>query len=380
MKIKLRKRKLKSGNTSLLIEYFKGSITLPNGKRKYDREYENLELYLTQPPKTPAEKKKNKETLALAKKILSIRRAEFYQGKFKLKNTTKEKKRFLEYFEEIAEEKLETGKSDKNYGNWSAALVHLRRCISETLTFKEVDEQFVKDVRKYFNEKAKTKSNVPISQNTKYSYFNKFKAALRMAFNEGYLSINLGAKVKSFKQPETKREYLTHSELNTLAHTYCKYEVLKRAFLFSALTGLRWSDINKMRWAEVRDEDKGTRIVFTQQKTDGLEYHYISKQARDLMDDRRGPDELVFEGLKYSMTYNNEIVRWCNRAGITKHITFHSARHTNAVLLLENGADIYTVSKLLGHRELRTTQIYARIIDEKKKEATKLFPEIKFKR
>ena len=64
---------------------------------------------------------------------------------------------------------------------------------------------------------------------------------------------------------------------------------------------------------------------------------------------------------------------------ITKHITFHSARHTNAVLLLENGADIYTVSKRLGHREIRTTEIYTKIIDEKMKEAANMIPELNFR-
>lgn len=85
----------------------------------------------------------------------------------------------------------------------------------------------------------------------------------------------------------------------------------------------------------------------------------------------------VFKGLKYGAGYNNEIVRWCNRAGVFKHITFHSARHTNAVLLLENGADIYTVSKRLGHSEIRTTAIYAKIVDKKNKEAAELIPNLK---
>tara|TARA_R110002050_G_scaffold246651_5_gene384446 strand:+ start:3959 stop:4186 length:228 start_codon:yes stop_codon:yes gene_type:complete len=72
-----------------------------------------------------------------------------------------------------------------------------------------------------------------------------------------------------------------------------------------------------------------------------------------------------------------QLLRWCKVAGISKHITFHSTRHTNAVLLLENGADIYTVSKLLGHREIRTTEIYAKIIDNKMKEAANLIPKLK---
>ncbi|SEL73398.1 Phage integrase family protein [Maribacter orientalis] len=116
--------------------------------------------------------------------------------------------------------------------------------------------------------------------------------------------------------------------------------MLKNAFIFSCLPGLRWSDIDKLRWSEVRDEDTGSRIIFRQKKTDGLEYLYVSEQSRKLLGKRTNESDRVFRGLKYGAVYNTEILRWCMKAGITKHITFHSARHTNAVLLLENGADI----------------------------------------
>ena len=371
MKISVRERKLKSGKISLSIEYYKGSEITPEGKRRHIRDNENLKLSLYGEPKNANERKSNKETLALAKKILAIREAEFYQGRFNIKNTTKSKRRFFDFFIEKVEEKSD---SPKNYGNWTATLVHLKRHISANTTFEEIDEKFVKNVRRYFDKEAHTKSDLPLSLNSKYSYFNKFKAALRAAFNEGYLSINIATKVKSFEQAESQREYLTFQEVQKLAKTPCKYETLKSAFLFSCLTGLRWSDINKMQWAKVRDEGDTSRINFRQEKTDGVEYLYISKQARDLLGDRKEPIDRVFIGLKYSAVYNNEIVRWCNRAGISKHITFHSARHTNAVLLLENGADIYTVSKRLGHREIRTTAIYAKIVDQKMKEASNLIP------
>ncbi|MDR5590476.1 site-specific integrase [Christiangramia sp. SM2212] len=375
MKISLKKRKLKSGKISLSIEYYKGSEITTEGKRRHIRDNENLKIFLFQHPKNAVERKENKENLVLAKKILSIREAEYYQGRFDLKNSTKSQRCFLDYFEEKAEEKYN---SPKNYGNWTATLLHLKRCISSKTTFEEIDEQFVKKVRNYFDNDAYTKSQLPLSLNSKYSYFNKFKAALRSAYDEGYLSINYASKVKSFEQAESKREYLTFEELQKLANTECKYQVLKSAFLFSCLTGLRWSDINKLTWNEVREEGESSRINYTQQKTDGVEYLYISKQARDILGKRMAPFDKVFTGLKYSAVYNNEIVRWCNRAGISKHITFHSARHTNAVLLLEAGADIYTVSKRLGHREIRTTAIYAKIVDQKMKEASNLIPTIKF--
>ena len=71
-------------------------------------------------------------------------------------------------------------------------------------------------------------------------------------------------RVKSFEQGESQREYLVHSELQALATAKCKYEVLKNAFIFSCLSGLRWSDIDKLKWSEVRDEDTGCRIIFRQ--------------------------------------------------------------------------------------------------------------------
>ncbi len=152
-------------------------------------------------------------------------------------------------------------------------------------------------------------------------------------------------------------EYLRYDELQTIALKECKYPVLKKAFIFSCLTGLRWSDINKLVWSEVRDEGENSRIVFRQKKTYNLEYLYISNQARHLLGERQNNSDRIFKGLKYGLTFNSELLRWMMRSSINKHITFHSGRHTCAVLLLEMGADIYTVSKMLGHKELKTTQI-----------------------
>lgn len=376
MKISLNKRKLKDGRISLSIEYYRGSEVNSEGKRRHLRSFENLDTYLFSEPKTPAEKKHNKEGLSFAESVLAIKKAEYVQGKFDLKNTTKSKRTFLAFFSELTDEKMKQDSSN-NYGNWFSTLQHLKKIVSPSFTFDEVDENFIKRVKNYFEKEALTKSDLPLSQNSKYSYFNKFKASLRRAFDDGYLTINYASKVKSFEQAESQREYLTFDELQSLAKSECKYPVLKRAFLFSCLSGLRWSDINTLTWSEVRDEGDFSKVNFRQEKTDGVEYLYISAQARELLGKREDPQDRVFRGLKYGMTYNIEIVRWCNRSGVAKHITFHSARHTNAVLLLENGADIYTVSKRLGHRELRTTQIYAKIVDNKMKEAAEMIPELK---
>ncbi len=142
------------------------------------------------------------------------------------------------------------------------------------------------------------------------------------------------------------------------------------------MTGLRWSDIHKMVWNEVHEFDDGHRIIFNQKKTGGLQYLDLSERAYQLLEEKNEPDQRVFKGLKYSAWNNAALLQWVLKAGITKHITFHSGRHTFAVLQLTNGTDIYTLSKLLGHSELKTTQIYADIIELKRKEAMRRIPDI----
>ena len=373
MKINLKQKKLKSGKSSLFLEFYNGYRIDKNGIKKHLRKFEYLKQYVFDNPKNAEEKRKNKETIQLAENILAIRKAEYIQGKYKIKNDKKGEVTFMDYYEQLKEDRFET---KANYGNWDAAQKHIEKYCPSHKQLKDIDIDFVKGFKRYLNTKAKTKSGTPLSQNSKYTYFNKFKAALREAYTENYLEENVLRSVKGFEQGESTREYLTYSELQALTQAECKYPMLKNAFIFSCLTGLRWSDIDKLRWSEVRDEDTGSRIIFRQKKTDGLEYLYVSEQSRKLLGKRANESDRVFRGLKYGAVYNTEILRWCMKAGITKHITFHSARHTNAVLLLENGADIYTVSKRLGHREIRTTEIYTKIIDEKMKEAASLIPDL----
>ena len=131
-----------------------------------------------------------------------------------------------------------------------------------------------------------------------------------------------------------------------------------------------------MRWSGVQQQGEYTRIIFKQKKTGGEEELDITPQAVQYMGDRRKPEDPVFVSFKYSAYMNVELRMWAMRAGITKDITFHSGRHTFAVLMLDLGADIYTVSKLLGHREIKTTQIYAKVMDKNKQSAVSLIPSI----
>ena len=133
---------------------------------------------------------------------------------------------------------------------------------------------------------------------------------------------------------------------------------------------MRFSDIQKLVWGELEYiKGKGHFINFQQQKTKGIEILPISQQAYDLLGEPGEPGDLVFNYLKYSAYHNKYLFQWIGAAGITKDITFHCFRHTYAVLQLENETDIYTLSKMLGHRSLKTTEVYARIVDQRKRDA-----------
>ena len=131
-----------------------------------------------------------------------------------------------------------------------------------------------------------------------------------------------------------------------------------------------------LRWGDVQRQGGFTRLFFSQRKTGGREYLDISPYAVELMGDRGGDSEPVFTGLLAPSGTNTVLRRWVADAGIRKRISFHCGRHTFATLMLDIGTDIYTVSKLLGHRDLSTTQIYAKVMDKNKQAAVASIPTI----
>lgn len=273
---------------------------------------------------------------------------------------------FIDYFLKLADKRMKS-----NHDNWMAAYNYLKAHTGGTLKFKDVTETFCDGFREYLLTSKSIKSDkTSLSRNSALSYYLKFKAALKQAYRDGYLKTDINARIKSIKPDETRRNFLTMRELNKLVKTPCNNPVLKRAALFSALTGLRFSDIEKMTWREIEHiEGQGYFILYTQQKTKGVEVLPISEQAYQMLGENGEPDSKIFEGLTYSAYENKHLAKWIGLAGITKDVTFHSFRHTYATLQLSQGTDIYTVSKLLGHKDLKTTQIYAKVLDKTKQEA-----------
>ncbi|HEX8016623.1 MAG TPA: site-specific integrase [Flavobacterium sp.] len=255
--------------------------------------------------------------------------------------------------------------------HWERTKEFLKSYSAGSLIFSQIDSRMAEDFKLFLLAApcGGGKKGI-ISSNTAATYFSVFKAALKQAFIDGYLTVDLSSKVKGIPEQESRREYLTIEELNTMASRPCEKDVLKRAALFSALTGLRHSDIQKLRWKEISLENGMAKLHFTQKKTKGVEYMPISEQALQLCGEPRLSEQLVFEDLTDPSWISRPLKKWVESAGIKKNITFHCFRHTFATLQLSSGTDIYTVSKMLGHTNVKTTQIYAKVIDEKKNKAS----------
>jgi len=268
--------------------------------------------------------------------------------------------------------------SNGNYGNWLSTLKHLTNfCKGNDIQLSKVDDSFLEGFKIYLLTNKISSRNGKLSQNSALSYFNKVRTSLKEAYQTKMIAENPINRVKGIKEKESNRQYLTLDELQKLVKTDCDYPIMKDAFIFSSLTGLRFSDIKSLKWKNITfDSQNGYIIKFTQQKTKGVENLPISEQAIRIIGERKHDDEFVFSNLIYSAYHNKILHKWIEQAGIDKHITFHCARHSFATLQLTMNTDIYTVSKLLGHRHLKTTEIYAKVIDKKKINAVANMPDL----
>jgi integrase len=361
-KVTLRKKPIAKGRQTLYLDFYP-TIAHPNTGKQVRREY--LKLYLFDKPRLEEQKEHNRETNKLAENIRALRQIEIQNRQYGFLSDSKRNESFVAYFRNLA--KKRTG---SNSDNWNMAVEYFATFAGDQVRFLDITEALCNNYRGYLmSGPSIRRKGISIARNTAVSYFSKFRTVLKAAYKAGYLTDNLNDRIEGIKPQETHREYLTLEELQQLAKAGCDDPVLKRAALFSVLTGLRFSDIKKLVWDEVRGTATGGYYLqFRQEKTDGAETLPISDQAFSFLGDRKGPHDIVFEAFKYS-SIDSFLPGWLLRAEISKHITFHSFRHTFATLQLTKGTDIYTVSKMLGHRNLKTTQVYAKIIDAKKVEA-----------
>lgn len=355
MNVTIRKRPLKEkGKFALYLDLY-------HNKKQWQ---ENLKLYLENEKGNPNVKQVNKETMYIAEKVRVERLHQLQNNAFGFKTNSEKFLTFNEFFKSLWKDRENSG---INFDSWDSVYKHLESFNSK-IFFGNIDERFLENFKNYLLTK--------VSQNSASQYFNIFKHAIHEAFRKKIIPDDPATKVKSIKILDTHREFLTIDEVRKLVKAECRNDNLKRAFLFSCYTGLRWSDVSKLTWKEIQEVEGVIYISFTQKKTKNSEFLPISNEAYLFLGDKsEDENEKIFGSLRYSAYLNVSLSRWMLEAGITKKISFHNARHTYAVLLLNNGVDIYTVSKLLGHKELKTTSIYAKVMNQTKIDAVNKLPQ-----
>ena len=321
----------------------------------------------------------DQESCIYADKVRNLRQKEYDNAALyadtdaeQAEQLERSKSNFIEYFDHVQRTR-HAHSSDSIIVNWRRVHELLKIFAKgDTILFSQIDLKLVESFRQFImNAPQGGTKRGTISQNTASTYFSIFKAGLKQAFIDEYLTVDISAKVKGITNIEKPRVALTMNEVQMLVDTPCKDDVLKRAFLFSILTGLRHSDIQSLKWKQIQQTNKGTwQAVVVQQKTKRPDYKPVIQQALQLCGIRPNDDEaLVFEGLTDASWISRPLKVWIEASGIKKHITFHCGRHSYASLLLENGVDIYTIKSLMGHTNVKTTQIYTHLVNEQKEKA-----------
>ena len=358
-KVTVRQAKIKNGMISLYLDYYP-AIRNPKTMRMTRREY--LGIYIYANPKNQMEADFNKDMLMKAEGIRCIRVQSLINEQFGFLDKTKQKADFLAYFKE---------KCRRKYQKWDIVYSHFSKFVNGKCTFGDITIELCQGFRDYLLNAHQLKhTKYKLSQNSAASYYSLFKELLYLAYREKWMRENINDYLDKIETLEVRKETLTIDELKKLSQTPCKVPVLKQAALFSCLTGLRISDILRLKWEYLRiGSDGGHVIQYRIKKTGAEEILPISKEAYELCGERS--TGTVFKKLSYTVV-NYNLKDWLKAAGINKHITFHCFRHTYASLEVSMGASIYTVSKMLGHKNVTTTQIYAELNDANKRKASEL--------
>lgn len=355
MKATLRQKQIQNGRQSLYIEYY------DKGKR----EYEFLNLFL-EPEKRGDKitKNSNKETLELAKQIKAQREIEIANDSFGFQAKNKRKLNFIAYAENI--KKSKTAGTQKTYKILIDYIIKFNK--SETLELHNINniwiDSFIKFLKKQDN----------LAHNTIWLLSTKLKVVILDLYRQELISKNPYLKVKEkITQKKVIKNYLTLDEIQMVINTDCKpkHNNLKYAFLFSCFCGLRFSDLQALTWRNIRDD----MIHIRQQKTQEPLIIPLTKPAKQILALLPKENDKLFN-LTFHTTCNRLVRHIISLAKIDKSISFHSARHSFAVNYLTLGGDIYVLKELLGHKDIASTEIYAKIVNERKQQAANLFPEI----
>lgn len=362
--VRIREKNLKDGNKSLYLDiYMRGT-----------RKKEGLKLYLV-PEVSPAAKAQNRNTMKLAEQIKAQRILDIQKvglvdwEKVKKINTT-----LLDYVDKYIETDAHLSASSTRAKKNLRARIreYLVGINDEHLTLHKVDKDFCKAFIAFLKTCTYNGGKKTIGSTTQRMFVNRFGSIMENAVRDGLVSQNPFKLLDKKEKPQKKigeKEFLTIDELKRVMATPCRYPIVKSAFLFCCFTGLRFSDMRTLEWKHIHESADGKNLYIEkkQVKTGNTVVVPLSEEALKWMPEQQNGENLVFHELQITQTTVEVILKeWMKEAGINKHITYHCSRHTAATMWLTLGANLYVVSKLLGHRSIKVTEVYAKIVDQTK--------------
>ena len=368
--VRIREKVLGDGTISLYLDMY----------HKGNRKKEGLKLYII-PETTPAAKQQNKNTRRLAEQIKAQRILDIQKDGLvdweKLKKSRTTLVSWLEDFVTCEAQLSPSGVVSKRNAKVRVE-EYLASIGKPDLRLSEVDREFCRGFVAFLRTCKSHRGKETISDTTARLLMYRIAAAMDKAVVEGLIPNNpfraLDAKEKP-KNRASRREFLTVEELKVLVNTPCRFDIVKRAFLFSCFTGLRYSDMKSLLWSEVHTAADGKTLYIDhrQVKTKKTVTIPLSDEALRWMPKQQEGVDQVFHELQFSTgTVEDVLKEWMKDCKIDKHITYHCSRHTAATTLLTLGANLYVVSKLMGHSSIQMTEVYAKIVDQKKVETMNL--------
>ena len=368
--VRIREKVLGDGTISLYLDMY----------HKGNRKKEGLKLYII-PETTPAAKLQNKNTRRLAEQVKAQRILDIQKDGLvdweKLKQSRTTLIAWLEDFVTCEAQLSPSGVVSKRNAKVRVE-EYLTSIGKPDLRLDEVDRKFCRDFVAFLRTCKSHRGNEPLSETTARLLMCRISAAMNKAVVEGLIPSNPFKALEAKEKPKIKnarREFLTVEELKVLINTPCRCDIVKKAFLFSCFTGLRYSDMKSLLWSEVHTaaDGKTLYIEHRQVKTKKTVTIPLSEEALRWMPlQKEGVDQVFHELTVSTKTVEDVLKAWMKDCGIDKHITYHCSRHTAATTLLTLGANLYVVSKLMGHSSIQMTEVYAKIVDQKKVETMNL--------
>lgn len=317
-----------------------------NGKRKRDV-IKDVIFY----PNDTKEVKKEKERIV--EKIRSTLEIELGNSNNGMVSRQLQKANFITYFEELGNSKKANTKS-----TWENTLKHLIDFQGKKIAFEDITTTWLEKFINHLKEKK-------LANNSIVTYINKISASLNQAIKEKIISENPLVSTSKPKKEETEIIYLTANEVQKIIDTSFWDNEAKNAFLFGCYTGLRASDIQRLEWNHIKED----RIQIKQTKTKNTVYIPLNSNSKMILEKQKHNKEFVFRLSNHVSSLNRTVKKMIKLTDIDKDVHFHCSRHTFATLLVTAGTDIFTISKLMGHRDIKSTMVYAKVIDEKKQTA-----------